>query len=89
MKKTPNQCPACDSRLFISELTCSNCATRLSGQFPLPALLQLSPEDQRFVTDFVLNSGSLKAMAAALGVSYPTVRNRLDDIIQKLKELQP
>ncbi len=49
-------------------------------------LLRLSPEDQSFVEAFVAESGSLKAMASRLGVSYPTVRNRLDDVIEKLGE---
>lgn len=88
MKRTPSQCPACDGQLAISELSCLACNTRLSGQFPLPSLLRLPADDQAFVLAFVLASGSLKAMAGQLGVSYPTVRNRLDDIIQSLKELE-
>ena len=86
-KKIPNQCPACDSRLAISQLSCTVCDTRLSGHFPLPALLRLNSDDQSFIIAFVLASGSLKAMASQLGVSYPTVRNRLDDIIQALQAM--
>jgi hypothetical protein len=56
----------------------------LEGRFELPALLRLSPEDQDFVLAFVLSSGSLKEMGAQLGLSYPTVRNRLNDLIQRL-----
>ena len=48
----------------------------------------LSPEDQEFVLQFVKASGSLKQMAKLLDVSYPTVRNRLDDIIGKLEGIQ-
>ena len=54
----------------------------------MPFLLQLSPEEQDFVFRFVMTGGSLKELAAQLGNSYPTVRNRLDDIIEKIKHLQ-
>ena len=51
----------------------------------LPPLVLLTEEGQRFVADFVMCSGSLKEMAARMGVSYPSVRNRLDDIIGELR----
>jgi hypothetical protein len=47
--------------------------------------MRLSEEEQRFVIDFVKCSGSLKEMAQKLGLSYPTVRNRLDDVIALLE----
>ncbi len=50
----------------------------------MPLLARLSGEDLQFVIDFVKSSGSLKDMAQQLGLSYPTVRNLLDDIIQKI-----
>jgi hypothetical protein len=56
--------------------------------YPLPSLVTLPQEDQEFVLQFVRSSGSLKEMAKILGVSYPTVRNRLDDIIEKLDSIQ-
>ena len=58
----------------------------MSGSYPLPALARLSDEDQEFVLSFILSSGSLKQMAKLYGVSYPTVRNRLDDLISLLKD---
>jgi hypothetical protein len=58
----------------------------VEGLYPLPALASLPREDQEFVLDFIKSSGSLKEMAALLKVSYPTVRNRLDDIIGKLED---
>lgn len=57
----------------------------MEGIYPLPELAALSPDDQSFVSEFVKASGSLKEMAALMKVSYPTVRNRLDDVISKLK----
>ncbi|MCC5864653.1 MAG: DUF2089 domain-containing protein [Wenzhouxiangella sp.] len=86
MKKTPSSCPACGSELAVTELTCLSCQTVVSGHYRLPPLLRLDPDAQAFVHDFVLASGSLKAMATRLGVSYPTVRNRLDEIIATMSE---
>ena len=88
MKKLPVACPSCESSLLVSELSCSNCDTVISGSYSLPILLQLSPEDQDFIFEFFLLSGSLKDIAKKIGKSYPTVRNRLDDIIEKINELQ-
>jgi len=47
--------------------------------------MQLPEEDQAFILQFFLTSGSLKEMASIMGISYPTVRNRLDDLIKKVK----
>jgi len=56
----------------------------VSGLYDLPVLARLSPNDQQFVLQFVKCSGSLKDMAKYLNLSYPTVRNMLDDIIEKI-----
>jgi len=88
MKKLPVQCPSCSGTLDVSELTCGQCETRITGSYTLPILLQLNPEELTFVTEFILNSGSLKKMAVKMEKSYPTVRNKLDDIIDKLNQLQ-
>jgi hypothetical protein len=57
----------------------------VEGLYPLPALASLPVDDQEFIQEFIKASGSLKEMAVILGVSYPTVRNRLDEVIEKLK----
>jgi hypothetical protein len=51
-------------------------------------LLQLTEEEQNFILQFFLSSGSLKEMANQMGNSYPTVRNKLDDMIEKIKQTQ-
>ncbi len=73
----------------MKRLRCERCETEVEGSYNLPALASLSPEDQEFVVQFVRVSGSLKEMAGLLQVSYPTVRNRLDEVIDKLKQNQP
>lgn len=87
--KFPKYCPSCENTLFVSEFCCANCSTKVSGQFNLPILTQLTEEEQNFILQFFLTSGSLKEMATQLGNSYPTVRNKLDDMILKIKNLNP
>lgn len=48
----------------------------------------ISDEDCQFIKRFILASGSLKEMAVQYGISYPTVRNRLDRLIEKIKILE-
>ncbi|HUW18826.1 MAG TPA: DUF2089 family protein [Sedimentisphaerales bacterium] len=85
MKVLPTICPACENRLKVKSLTCQQCQTEIQGQYELPALSKLSVDDQDFVLEFIKASGSLKEMARLLRLSYPTVRNRLDEIIEQLK----
>lgn len=87
-QRLPTRCPACDAQLFVQTLACSKCTTRIEGRFPMPIFLLLPANEQQFILEFVLCSGSLKEMAARQGLSYPTVRNRLDEIIEHLNTLQ-
>ena len=81
----PFICPSCQSQLQVKNLKCENCSTEVTGLYDLPVLARLPQDDQAFVLNFVKCSGSLKDMAKQLGLSYPTVRNMLDEIIQKIK----
>lgn len=85
-KRLPYHCPACETELVVTALSCPSCGTGISGEFPLPALIRMTEEEQKFILDFVKCSGSLKVMAQQLKLSYPTVRNILDEIIEKLKK---
>jgi len=86
MKLLPTMCPACNSQLKAKSLICQHCQTEIQGEYVLPILTRLSPEEQLFILDFIKSSGSLKEMARLLRLSYPTVRNRLDEIIERLQE---
>jgi hypothetical protein len=70
----------------VKNLKCEVCGTEVSGLYDLPVLARLSSGDQEFILQFVKYSGSLKDMAKYLNLSYPTVRNLLDDIIGRLKK---
>jgi hypothetical protein len=72
--------------LAVRRLRCDACETEVEGLYALPALAALSVDDQEFILEFIRVSGSLKDMASLLKVSYPTVRNRLDEVIGRLKQ---
>lgn len=82
--KLPVRCPSCDDQLTVTQLSCKSCQTTINGSYVLPQILKLSVSEQEFIVQFFINSGSLKQMALQLGISYPTVRNQLDDIIAKI-----
>ncbi len=87
-KKLPQQCPSCQSRLKVKKLHCSTCGTEVDGIYDFPPLASFSSEEQEFILHFVKTSGSLKEMATIMGISYPSVRNYLDGIIEKVKQLE-
>jgi hypothetical protein len=60
----------------------------VEGGYDLPVLSRLGPDDQDLVLNFLKSSGSLKDLARLHGVSYPTMRNRLDALIERVKDLE-
>lgn len=87
-KRLPLKCPSCDSALHVRKLHCPVCDTEVTGSFALPVLARLAEKEQAFALDFIKASGSLKDMAKNMGISYPTVRNLLDDLIDQLKKME-
>ena len=87
-KRLPLRCPACDSTLKVGRLFCEECDTEVCGSFELQVLARLTENEQQFAIAFIKSSGSLKDMAKNMGVSYPTVRNVLDDLIDKLNKME-
>ena len=87
-KRLPLQCPACESPLRVGRMFCGECGTEVCGDFELPLLARLAEKEQQFILAFVKSSGSLKDMAKCMGISYPTVRNVLDDLIEKLIKME-
>jgi hypothetical protein len=67
-------------------MVCPHCDVRLEGDFEVPALARLPLEDQAFVIAFVRHHGSIKKMESLFGISYPTVKNRLNSITRQLDE---
>ncbi len=80
------ECPYCRQAMTVSQMTCHGCEVTIEAAFPTARLANLPTEHQRFIEIFVLASGSLKEIAEQTGVSYPTVRSRLDKVIASLRE---
>ncbi len=87
-KRLPVVCPSCESILKVRQLLCEKCETDVTGLYALPIIAQMTIEEQKFILDFIKASGSLKIMAQKMKLSYPTVRNRLDDIIARISKLE-
>jgi len=87
-KKLPLQCPSCESKLKVKKLHCSSCETEVDGIYDMPPLASFTMEEQEFILNFIKASGSLKEMASIMDRSYPSVRNHLDGIIEKVKQLE-
>jgi hypothetical protein len=69
---------------LVTRLVCRNCGTGLEGRFTMGRLLQLTPEQLHFVEVFLRCEGKLNRVEEELGISYPTVRNRLVEVIRAL-----
>lgn len=86
--KLPLSCPSCTAKLKVQNLHCTTCGTNVTGNFTLPLLASLSEDEQNFIINFVKYSGSIKDMSKHLNLSYPSVRNILDDIIIRIKTFE-
>jgi hypothetical protein len=74
-----------DRQFVVTGVRLEGSGIGLTGEFELPPLARLKYEDQVFVGEFVRCHGNIKYMEKAFGISYPTVKNRLNKIIQQLQ----
>ncbi len=84
MKKIISRCPVCSGELKVTRLKCGTCDTVIENDFALSKFDYLSDEDLHFTETFIKCRGNIKEVEKELGISYPTVRSRLDGIIKKL-----
>lgn len=80
----PGKCPVCGHELLISRLSCNFCSTKLEGEFSTCKFCRLPAEQRRFIEVFIKCRGNIKDVEKELGISYPTVRNRLDSVVAAL-----
>ncbi|MFH1185168.1 MAG: DUF2089 domain-containing protein [Chloroflexota bacterium] len=79
-----NTCPACGGDLVVDRYQCESCDTRIEGRFNNSAIPGLTSDQLEFVETFVRCEGKITRMEAELGLSYPTIRNRLQDVIRAM-----
>lgn len=84
MNQMLTTCPVCDERLSITRFHCRNCDTMIEGHFDIGRFGRLTPEQTDFLEIFVRCEGKLSRMEPELGMSYPTLRARLTEIISSL-----
>ncbi|TVR61107.1 MAG: DUF2089 domain-containing protein [Spirochaetaceae bacterium] len=85
MKRRITKCPACGGNDFeIVRLACRECNTAVEGSFEISRLAHLSAENISFVETFLRCRGNIKDVEREMGISYPTVRGRLDKIVALL-----
>ena len=80
----PNKCPSCSGNVLVTELCCSDCKTTIKGSFELPQFALMSPEDENFLRIFLAARGNIKEVERQLNISYPTVRGRLEALLNRL-----
>ncbi len=79
-----NKCPNCGDEMVITSYRCNSCYTEVSGEFEIDKFQRLDDEDKEFIELFLQKRGSIKDVGEEIGISYPTVRNRIDRIVGKL-----
>jgi len=82
--KLLSDCPVCGDKLKAVKLTCGSCGTSIESEFSFSKFEQLSTEHLNFIEIFVKCSGSIKDVEKELGISYPTVKSRLNEVIKTL-----
>lgn len=83
-RKIIEQCPSCDGPLEIAEVRCTRCETQVRARYRPCDFCRLTDEQSEFLRLFVVSRGNLSEVEKRLGVSYPTVRGKLDEVIDRL-----
>ncbi len=84
MHTLPTQCPFCSGQLTVTKVYCRECDTNFEGRFTVGQFAQLTPKQLQFVETFVRCEGKITRMESELKLSYPTIRNRLHEIIRAM-----
>ena len=89
MIKILTRCPVCDGGLKAVRLKCDACGTVIENSFDFPPIMKLSREHMEFAEVFIRCRGNIKDVEKELGISYPTVRAKLDQVIDALSDGKP
>jgi hypothetical protein len=84
MAKILTRCPVCEAALSVSELQCGRCKTTIHGAFQTCRFCRLTQEHLAFVELFLRCEGNLSRVEKEMGLSYPTVRNKLQSALDAL-----
>ena len=84
MNRLFDKCPSCGGRIIVTECRCTECQLQMRGEFRVDPFSALTQDQATFVSAFLRVRGNLSEMEKVLGVSYPTIRNKLDEINRAL-----
>lgn len=84
MKPSMSKCPVCGNELTVIRLHCDSCDTNIEGRFANSVLPGLNEEQLDFVETFIRCEGKITRMEDELNLSYPTIRNRLHEVIRAM-----
>jgi hypothetical protein len=77
-------CPVCASELAVTRLHCATCGTTLEGDFSVGRFGRLNRDQTQLLESFLRSRGNLREMERELGISYPTVRARVEALVRAL-----
>jgi hypothetical protein len=77
-------CPVCASELAVTRLHCNSCGTTLEGDFSVGRFGRLNRDQLALLESFLRSRGNLREMERELGISYPTVRSRVEALVRAL-----
>lgn len=84
MNTLPTKCPLCGGEITVTRIYCRDCDTTIEGRFEGGPFSQLTQEQLEFVETFIRHEGKITRMQGELDLSYPTIRNRLHEVIRAL-----
>ncbi len=84
MKTALSKCPVCGGELTVTRLHCDACDTAIEGRFANGVFAGLTTEQLDFIETFVRCEGKINRMEDEMALSYPTIRNRLQEVIRAL-----
>ena len=77
-------CPVCESRLHVTRLHCNTCGTTIEGEFNVGRFAHLGRDQMLLLEVFLRSRGNLRELERELGVSYPTIRGRVEALLRAL-----
>lgn len=83
-KEVLGTCPVCEGEMKVTKIRCQRCGTTVEGSFELCKFCHLNKEQKYFAEMFIKNRGNIKELEREMGISYPTVRNKLEELIRGL-----
>lgn len=84
--RLPSSCPSCSGRLVVVRMKCAECDTEVSGEYDLCPVCRLDGDAKELFDIFIDARGNLKQVERSIGLSYPTIRARMEEMFGKLNQ---